>query len=369
MWAWSGLWYCFVDYPCVRYLSRIVLLLFISIPAPNSHAQKAPSESWTFTFRFENDLFANTDRFYTSGVKFNWISPDLDWFRELSWLKKEKAVQNGIDWILQRLPFSDDTSRQRHVSLSAGQMLYTPRDIKARTLIPDDRPYAGWLYGSAAFHSKTFTRLDTFEIEAGLTGDWSLGEETQDLIHSIRGIDKASGWDNQIDTELAFSLIYDHKHRYIPQPDFTDRWGMDIITNYGGAVGTAFTHISAGVEVRAGWNLPADFGTALIRPAGDTSAPANRKDPRYQDEIRSLSFHIFAAMTGRFVIRDIFLDGNTFSDSHSIDKKNLVGDFVLGASLSYRRVKVSYAHVLRTREFTGQPDAQQFGSVSISYTY
>ena len=350
-------------------LFKVIFFLFISCFSFNSFAAKAPSDSWTFTLRFENDLFAATDQFYTNGIKLNWISPDLNWFRELSWLRKERTIQNGIDGVLQHLPYSEDKSRQRHVSLSAGQMMYTPGDIKTRTLIPNDRPYAGWLYASAAFHTKTFSKLDTFEIVAGFTGKWSLAEQAQDFIHSLRGIDKANGWDNQIDTELGIALIYDHKHRYIPQPEFSEHWGMDVITDYGGAVGNAFTHLNAGFEIRAGWNLPADFGTALIRPAGDTSAPANRKDPRYQNEIKSFSFHLFASATGRLVIRDIFLDGNTFSHSHSIDKKNLVGDFVIGASLSYRRVKISYAHVLRTREFEGQPDPQQFGSVSISYTY
>ena len=350
-------------------LFRSILIPSLFCLSFNSFADKAPSNSWTFTLRFENDLFAQTDQYYTNGIKLNWISPDLDWFRELPWLKKDEAVQNGIDRILKQLPYSEDTSRQRHVSLSVGQLLYTPADIKSRDLIPDDRPYAGWLYGSAAFHSKTFFRLDTFEILAGFTGKWSLGEETQNFVHSLRGIDTAKGWDNQLNTEFDFSFIYDHKHRYIPHLPFGDHWGVDVITNYGAALGTAFTHASAGFEVRAGWNLPADFGTALIRPAGDTSAPANRKDPRYQDKFRSLSFHVFAAATGRLVIRDLFLDGNTFSDSHSVEKENLVGDFAVGASISYRRVKLSYAHVLRTREFRGQPRVQQFGSISLSYTY
>ena len=145
-------------------LFRSILIPSLFCLSFNSFADKAPSNSWTFTLRFENDLFAQTDQYYTNGIKLNWISPDLDWFRELPWLKKDEAVQNGIDRILKQLPYSEDTSRQRHVSLSVGQLLYTPADIKSRDLIPDDRPYAGWLYGSAAFHSKTFFRLDTFEI-------------------------------------------------------------------------------------------------------------------------------------------------------------------------------------------------------------
>ncbi len=344
----------------------LVALLFLAGPVL---AAKPPSDSWTFGFRFENDLFADTDQLYTNGIKLSVVSPDLEWFKQLPWLKQDAPVQNVIKAGLRHLPFSERPDRQRHVSLSVGQLMYTPRDTQTTAVIPDDRPYAGWLYGSAAFHSKSYKRLDTFELQAGFTGEWSLAQEAQDLIHSIRDIDKARGWDNQIDTELAFALIYDHKHRYIPDLDFTRKWGIDAISSVGAAAGTAFTHINAGFEVRAGWNLPADFGTSLIRPGGEMSAPADRADARYQNKIQSLSFHAFAAVHGRAVLHDIFLDGNTFSDSHSVDKEFLVGDFIAGVSFSYRRFKVSYSHVIRTEEFQEQPEDQMFGSISISYTY
>ena len=188
-------------------------------------------------------------------------------------------------------------------------------------------------------------------------------------MHSIRGIAKANGWDNQIDTEPGFALIYDRKQRLIPRYDFHKQWGLDFIAHAGAAAGTVFSHINAGLEFRIGWNLPTDFGTALIRPAGDTNAPADTKDPRYQRDKQSFSFHVFGGTSGRLVFRDIFLDGSTFSGSHSTGKKLLVGDFVLGASLIYRNFKLAYAQILRTREFYNQSSGQNFGSISLSYTY
>lgn len=79
--------------------------------------------------------------------------------------------------------------------------------------------------------------------------------------------------------------------------------------------------------------------------------------------------HAFAAATGRLVLRDIFLEGNTFRDSHSVDKEFLVGDFIVGVSLIFDSLKLSYAQVFRTKEFKGQDSGHHFGSVSISYTY
>lgn len=352
-------------------VSRLTLLLlpvmlFAAVPV---QAARPPSKSWTFTFRLENDLFANTDRFYTNGIKLSWISPDMNYFRDLDWLKKKTKIRNLSKRIINLLPFSRNPDMQRNIALSVGQKMFTPADISRRDLINGDRPYAGWLYGSVAFHNKNDRVLNTVEIQAGLIGDWSLARQTQDFIHGLRGIDKAQGWGNQLNNEFGFALIYDRKKRVVRRTDFSGQWGVDLITHYGGAAGTVFTNVDAGAELRLGWNLPTDFGSALIRPAGDTNAPADTKDPRYEPRGKTFSFHVFAAATGRLVLHDIFLDGNTFSRSHSVTRELLVGDFVIGASLVYRKVKFSYAQVLRTKEFKAQQGGHNFGSISISYTY
>lgn len=351
-----------------RVARAAALLLVLAVPA-RAAAAPPPHESWTATVRFENDLMAGTDQHYTNGVKVSMVSPDLQWFQDLPFLKKDTPFSRVTNRLIDWMPFTGDETRQRNVSLSIGQQMFTPEDIQRTDLIVDDRPYAGWLYGGMAFHLKTYRVLDTFELQAGFTGPWSLAEEAQNLVHDVRGIKRARGWDNQIDTEFAFAVIYDRKYRLIPRIDFGAKWGGDLMVHAGGALGTAFSHAAAGFEARFGWNVPTDFGTAVIRPAGETNMPSDTGDPRYEEEGYGFSFHISAAAAGRAVLNDIFLDGNTFEDSHNVDKHPLVGDFVLGANLIWGRWKVSYAHVLRTKEFEGQDDGQQFGSISLSYTF
>jgi lipid A 3-O-deacylase len=342
---------------------RFFLLVSCLVFFDNAHADHhAPDKSWTFTFRFENDLFAGTDRHYTNGIKLSFISPDLTRFRD-----SDKLPEWGKR-IVSYLPYSQVEGLQRNIVFSIGQNMYTPADIRTRELIKDDRPYAGWLYGSAAFHNKDYRHLDTFEIQAGFVGPLSLAEEAQNFIHDLRGIDRARGWDNQLKDEPGLDLIYEHKDRVIT-PVTLKGFGFDAITHYGGALGNVFTYANAGVEMRLGWNLPSDFGTSLIRPGGETNAPAATMDPRYEEIGHGFSLHAFAAVSGRLVLRDIFLDGNTFRDSHSVDKEFLVGDVVCGISLIVDSFKVSYAQALRTREFRGQDDDQKFGSITISYTY
>jgi hypothetical protein len=68
-------------------------------------------------------------------------------------------------------------------------------------------------------------------------------------------------------------------------------------------------------------------------------------------------------------MRDIFLDGNTFTDSHSVDKKAWVADLAAGVTLSYGNLMLTYSHVTRTREFEGQDDPHNFGSMTLSFFY
>lgn len=345
------------------------LLTIQLVPLRPALADTPPEKSWTFTFRFENDLFTDTDRYYTNGIKLSWVSPEFAWFQDQDWIRNNAGLRELSNFIIDKLPYSKQKQRRRHLALSFGQKMFTPRDIQQRSLINDDRPYAGWLYGGIAYHSKTATQLDTFEIQAGLTGDYSLAEQAQDFIHSIRDIEGANGWDNQLDTEPGIALIYDRKFRLpqatLPIADLS----YDAIVHGGGALGNVFTHLNTGVEVRLGWNLPRDFGSALIRPASDTNAPADGDDPRFQSGWNAASFHLFSAVTGRWVLRDIFLDGNTFSDSHSVDRETLVGDLVIGASFSWSRFRLSYAQVIRTPEFEQQDGSQTFGSINFSFTY
>ncbi len=321
-------------------------------------------DAWTASIWFENDLFANTDDNYTNGIKLSLSSPDLTKFTD------SRRFAPWIGWWVEHLPFVDQESKehsQRNVTVSVGQKIYTPNDTQTTALITDDRPYAGWLYFGTAFHTKTSQRLDTVEMNLGVVGSYSLAEDAQNFIHELRDIPSANGWDNQLNNEPAFAFIYEQKRRHRPD-NFYKRFGFDVIAHAGASLGTVYTYMNAGVEARIGWNIPADFGTSLIRPGGDTNAPADSSDPRISDP-DAFSAHLFVATTGRVVLRDIFLDGNTFSDSHSIDKNYLVGDLIFGASTIYQGFKLSYSQVIRTREFKGQESSHNFGSISLSFSF
>ena len=80
-------------------------------------------------------------------------------------------------------------------------------------------------------------------------------------------------------------------------------------------------------------------------------------------------WYLCAGVDGRGVARNIFLDGNTFRDSRSVDKEPWVGDLQFGFVLAWRQVRLSYTHILRSREFKGGEGRDEFGAVSISIPF
>ena len=340
----------------------VLLLVLMSIAlALSSESCEAVENEGTFSFYFENDLFADTDYGYTNGIKLSWISEDLT-----AYMKSDSLP----DWslpIISRLPFINEQGLQRNVGFSIGQNIYTPGDISSGSLIEDDRPYAGWTYFGIGFHSKNERRLDSMEIQLGLVGPLSFADQTQKLIHKLSDNKSPNGWDNQLNNEPCLAVVYERRWRFfynIPVGEL----GLDFIPHLGGALGNVHTYANAGMEARIGWNLPRDFGTSLIRPAGDSNAPLKAHYPHLSRD-QNFSLYVFTGADGRAVLRNIFLDGNTFTDSHSVDKKYFVADVGIGIGLIIHRFKLSYTHVLQTKEFKGQEDNQTFGSITLAYTY
>jgi hypothetical protein len=77
------------------------------------------------------------------------------------------------------------------------------------------------------------------------------------------------------------------------------------------------------------------------------------------------SWSVFAGLEGRAVGRNIFLDGNTFRDSPSVDKKYFVGDANIGVALTYGRTQLTYTLNWRSEEFQGQDKPDIFGAIGL----
>jgi hypothetical protein len=315
---------------------------------------ESPFMGGTWTLLLENDRLADTDRHYSHGTRIAWVS--------------DKQT-GGPDWMRHALDFLYPFApvRAGRIGFALGQNIYTPEDISRSDLIRDDRPYAGWLYVGGSVHAETkqtlagrpFDILDTVEIDLGMVGPASLAEPTQKFVHELIDTTRPRGWRHQLDNEPGLVIIGERKWR--TPPAALGPIHADMIPHLGGALGNVFTHINAGSTFRIGQNLWLDYGPPHIQPALSGLEAV--------DATGAFGWYLFAGVEGRAIGRNIFLDGNTFSDSHSVDKRAFVGDFLLGAAIIYRGARLAFTHVYRTREFDGQREPDSFAAVSLSMKF
>ena len=156
------------------------------------------------TLRLENDLFTGTDRNYTNGVALSVVS------RDLQGTLRPECLPQPIAWYTRFIGWADPEfwrdsgaqSASQNIVVRFGQSMYTPEDKTRTDLISDDRPYAGLLYLGLAWNRRvhpqaaSYEMLDVRELTLGVIGPWSLAEQSQDLVHRVRGIDRFRGWDN-----------------------------------------------------------------------------------------------------------------------------------------------------------------------------
>ena len=314
----------------------------------------ADDPGYVISIQFENDFFGGgTDRHFSHGTRIECLTSPIQWMTDAAdkvpWFRSERARSNPKDELKARASFS------------LGQNIYTPEDTTATQLIAEDRPYAGWLYmGFGLVANQGTKRYDQLELEIGMVGPYSFAEDVQTFWHSLLGLQVPQGWDNQLKNEPGVVLYYEQTRRFERQ---NIGWGLDadVLPHFGGALGNVFTYGAVGVTLRIGSGLEDDFGPPRIRPSLPGSA--------YFLPGKGFNWYLFAGLEGRAVLYNIFLDGNTFKDSQSVDKKPFVGDLQAGLVFQWNRFRITYTQIFRTKEFDGQDDGDIFGSVSLSYQF
>jgi len=329
----------------MRHLLTILAALFA---APAFAQAPSPDPRGSLTFSYENDTLGGSDRYYTSGLQLAWRSPSAEL----------PSILTGLD---QRLDFLLGPGTLRW-GLGLGHQIYTPRDTLTRTPDPRDRPYAGYLFGALVLQRQEANALSTFEVQAGVIGPSALGEFVQNNVHDLIRDDSANGWDRQLKDEPALNVVFERIARSVPVA--LGSWEADLLLSGAASLGNVATYAGAGLALRVGQGLEADFGAPRIRPA--LVGSQFFQPPAGSD----FGWYAFAGLNGRAVARDIFLDGNTFRDGPSVDRRPLVGDLSAGLVVHWRGVRLAYSQVFRTEEFYGQRGgAQSFGSVGVTFRF
>lgn len=315
------------------YKKLVLAALAILATIYGSFAQEYKNE---FGFKSDNDayLWYGQDRYYTNGL--------FVYFRRA--LDQEKLKGN-----LEKVTYE----------ISAGQKMYNPYSGYRPDPKTHDRPFAGYLYGglqTSLFYKKE--SILKVGLNVGVVGPDALGEEAQDLLHSIVGFYEVQGWEYQIANDFAANanvqfakLLHRNSSNAV---DFT----LDTYAN----VGTTYNGAGVGILFRAG-DLNQLFNSAHYN--------ATISNKSKTEKLKKKEFYFYAKPQLNYVAYDATIKGSLFNDKSPVtfDTKPLVFSQQLGFNYSSPRFTIDYSLIFQSKEIKSSAKPHQYGSISMYYRF
>lgn len=267
---------------------------------------------------WENDVFFQTDRYFTNGIQIEYHSQNLGYSA------------------LSQLLLNPMSGSVPVYSLTVTHDIFTPRNVLGDPA-STDRPYAGvLLIGLKAvyFGTQKNFRL-TSEVQMGLLGKYAGGQLVQNGIHKLLpASEPIPGWTFQIDHDLLLSYNME-----IEKLLFDAGWlEQDILAR--GRLGLPFTDFSGGTRLR--------FGKA-----------ADYYSPDHLLSKTISQFYFFTEAWLRMVMYDATLQGGAFNDNspHTLSNiKPFLGEIKTGVAFRYTNLFAEIGAQMVTSKFEGALD-------------
>lgn len=332
-----------------KYLLLIILLFNFNVYGNEADSKLIPYKKHAISFSTENDLYGimHTDRYYTNGIRFKYLSKEYDYSRE----------SNKMEWGSKvTLAFINKPHITRF-SLGLAQEMYTPI-IHEKGYELNGHPYGAYLYLTGGVIQRNNNMQERIYVEAGVVGPYAFGKPAQDFIHDITWSKKFHGWDEQIANEPVINLKYEILRKdYLFQTKYVS---MDMVNSFGASLGNGSIYGEYNFMFRIGYNLASDFGPAKINHYFDGSSPIND----------DLFVYVFFGTGARIVGRNIFIQGNTFGGRKFDYKLNVFRfDGSFGLVFGYKGFRLGYTANTISREYAEEATWHNFGTFFIDISF
>ena len=305
------------------------------------------------TLHWENDggwykPNRDTDRHYTNGTGLS-VSFQPGWL--------ERSLGGG-------------GPQSTAAGLTVGQLLFTPDDITVENPGPDDHPYASYFYVGGFVQREQAGALDHLQVDVGMIGPSTRGEQVQEWVHRVTGSPDPEGWDAQLGDEFTYQLTYRRRHR-VELATF-GAWGRDgavqLIPSAELRLGNVYRSAGLGVVGRVGFNLPDDYGPSMLRDIGSFTSPD------FATSGSGWWGYGFVGLSGRYNEWNTFIEGSNRRDpSPSVSLVPWTGELQVGAVLGFRGGRHDftgmYSQVFLTDTFREQTTRDAHASWTLSWTY
>lgn len=268
----------------------------------------AAGEPARWYLRIDNDVFFNTDRWYSSGLR------------------------------LARVEARGD----HELELAVLQEIYTPEVKRYEFGVVDRAPTARLLL-AAARHDRSPELFQTLEVALGVRGPAALGRQVTELMHRViaaRDIVWSRQESNRFDGLAAAARTHRREH---------------FAVHYGAVLGNQVAFAHAGADLRFG---SPGAATYVLRHA---STPPGGED--------ASGWSGFVGASVRRVARNEMLHRQYTAFAPDLERRDTVTRAAAGVSWSRPGMAVSLALVRDTREFEGQRVPHAFGSLTLQAAF
>ena len=266
---------------------------------------------------FDNDIFDNTDYYYTNGVRFELVLPF--------------AEQSPVNKILLGIKSSDFGFS----GFSVTQNIYTPVNPETTEIDYGDRPFSAYL--TIGQFRETYQMERKLQIKSaldlGIMGPSSMGETVQSSIHYL----EPTGWKYQMQNSFLINYYINIEKGLYSSPN------LEINIAGQANVGTLYNKLGGGLNFRLGSFMPVYRGPT-------TSCNYTRK--------KQWQYWFFMSGTTNLVAYDATLQGGLFDNKSPYviaDSKlnRMIFKASAGLAVYYYRFGVEIENFYLTPEFEG----------------
>ena len=282
---------------------------------------------------FDNDIFNNTDYYYTNGVNIELITP----------LAKRSP--------LPRLLAGLSKSQINLYGFSLKQNIYTPTNPDISEVSVGDRPFSAFLTIGQFRESYNLQKKLSIKssINFGVLGPASMGGVVQSSIHDIEPI----GWNNQISNNIVIDYSVKLEKGIISTPH------AEVNLTAGGNVGTIFNKVNGGFYIRTGSFISVFRGPATIF---SSTSPKS-----------AIQYWFFVSGQTNLVFYDATLQGGLFNNSNpyvirSENINRLVVKLSIGFAMYYKKIGVEFQNFYLSPEFKNAYDFR-WGRIKLVFQF
>ena len=329
----------------MRILFGILLLLSMAV-----NAQQPAKKRLFATLSFENDSFFKDDALYSNGLFLNWG------YNHVSALDEDN-LPAWIAYLANKTHLVTSADKQFAINYGFGHQLQTAIDKTTEELVEEDAPYVSLLAWEVNLIAYDELISDEVGLILGAVGPMTGGEFVQSVVHGVIGATDPKGWDNQINNEAVFRAQARRTWRVYE----TDLWNgeFDLLTGVDGGLGNLRSDLATGIGLRFGQQLTKNFSSASVFPIQKFNGLNNSP----------YGWYLFLNASASYVANDIFIDGNTFQDSHSVDLIHTQATVSAGIMANIYDFSILYTLLYSTDEYEGQAEPSRYGSIAITYHF